>query len=53
MGPGGKFLGRIEDFRIDIINMVATARPAKNRGDILEFDCSVDVNYFLRCPSIV
>ena len=32
--PGGNFLGLIEDFKIDIINMVATARPTINSGDI-------------------
>ena len=51
--PGGKFLGRIDDFKIDIINMVATARPTKNRGDILEFVSSIDVNNFQRWRSIV
>ena len=43
--PGGKFLGLIEVFRIEMIKMAAIAAPTIKRGDIVMFDPAADFSH--------
>lgn len=43
--PGGKFLGLIEVFRMEMIKMAAIAAPTIKSGDIVMFDPAADFSH--------